>query len=116
MVGSAQNQKFTDDLLHEEKAASEKREAEVRDKGQLWLDLKNALEYLNKASSALSETWLIFNTARHTKQTEIALLVQRHEAELRQLEAQFTDRQKAVNSSIQHILDDFRDLLSNGKK
>jgi hypothetical protein len=38
-----------------------------------------------------------FNTTRRQKETEVALLVQRHEAELRQLEAQFTDEQKSVN-------------------
>ena len=116
VIGSAQDQKFTDDLLHEERTVNGKREAETREKGALWVDLKNALQQLNRTSSALSETWLIFSTVRRTKQTEIALLVQRHEAELRQIEAQFADRQKAVNLSIQHILDEFRDLFSSGKK
>jgi hypothetical protein len=116
VIGSAQEQKFTDDLLHEESAANERREAEIRKKGALWGQLREVVEQLDKIASTLRWTWLQFENNRRTNQTELDLLVQRHGADLRQLEAQLADRQKAVNSSIQHILDEFRDLFSNGKK
>src|SRR6185437_11947195 len=56
VIGSADQQKFTDDLLHDLKAADEKRQAEIQEKGELWVGLKNALQQLKEVSSTLNKT------------------------------------------------------------
>jgi hypothetical protein len=112
VVGSAEEQKFTDELLHDKKATAQKQEAEIQAKGELWVTLKNALQQLGDVSSALNTTWLQSYDTRRNKETEAALLVQRHAAELRQLEAQFTDGQRTVNNRIESILTEFKELFS----
>lgn len=115
VVGCAEQQKFTDDLLHDVKTTEAKREAEVQEKGELWVSLNDALQQIKNASSTLNKTWLTFNSTRRQKQTEVALLVRRHAAELRQIEAQFSDEQKSFNTRLQSMSDEFKQLFSESK-
>jgi hypothetical protein len=115
VVGSVETQRFTEELLHEGKAADEKREAEIQNKGELWVELTDTVQQLKKVSSTLSTTWLKVYDLRRKKETEVRLLVQRHAAELRQEEAQIIDQQKELNKSLDNILKELKSLFSEGK-
>lgn len=110
IVGSAAEQNFTDALLHEKRPLSTPERAEaIEQRGMLMVLLEEALATLERAKDDIRGQWCKINDENKNK-TQVALLIQRQEARIRQLQAGLIDG----NSELQKVLGllqmEFRDM------
>jgi len=108
VIGSTQDQAFTNDLLHDKTPKADE-PAEPESKKGLFLTTAQELrENLHQMNEQLSFAWLKLRNSRNSAET--ALMIESHAAELRLLQAQILDERKSMDQAMRFIVDEFKDI------
>jgi hypothetical protein len=110
VVGSPEQQVFTNSLLHEEPPLSiPERAKAIEQRGMLIVLLEDAVSTLNRATDEIRSHWIKINDENKDK-TRIGLLVQRHEDTLRELQAKLIDGHSQLIKILNRLQFEFKDM------
>ncbi len=110
VVGSADQQVFTEVLLHEARPATPvEREQAIEEKGLMRVLLEECVTILNRAHEQLRHTWVKVDD-ENKKKSEIKLLVQQQEGALRSLQARLIDGGESMQRVLGLLQTEFRDM------
>jgi len=115
VVGSAEEQAFTEELLHVKRRESIELAELESQKGTFLATAASFHQTLEKTDKDARAVWVKLYDSRK-KTSEMALLVERHAGEIRQIEAQIMDDQQAFEKTINMILNEFKELFPNKGK
>ena len=109
VIGSAREQQFTDDLLHDKKPTADDAAEPVSGKGVFLSTAERLRENLQQINKQLSFAWLRLSNSRNSAET--ALMIKGNAAEFRRCEAQILDERKSMDERMTLILSEFKDIF-----
>lgn len=101
--------------MHETKTIDVNRRLQTAAKGELWVSLNEAADYLDQSVLQLGQAWLKLHEWRTRKPNETAALLERRQADLQHIEARFLNQKKLLVSKIQMNLDELTGLFTQPK-
>jgi hypothetical protein len=109
VVGSAEEQAFTVDLLHDKKPTADEPAEPDSSKGVFLTTAEQLRENLQQMNKQLSFAWLRLSNSRNSAET--ALMIKGNPAEFRRCEAQILDERKSMDERMTLIVGEFKDIF-----
>jgi hypothetical protein len=109
VAGSAKEQKFTDDLLHDKTPKADEPAEPESKKGVFLTTAQQLLENLQEMNKQLSLAWLKLSNSRNGAET--AMMIKHYAGEFRQCEAQILDERKSMEERMKLIVGEFKDIF-----
>jgi hypothetical protein len=107
VVGSAKEQAFTNDLLHDKRPPADEPDGPESKKGVFLTTAELVRQNLQQINKQLSFAWLKLNNSRTSAET--ALIIKGHAGDFRLCQAQILDERKFMDGLMTLIVGEFKD-------